>query len=154
MALPTVTVTDADVYFSSTPRDGAWQATTDKDIWVDEATTWLAALCWDDKATCCGNDFNDAYIRAVSELALALSLNPTALIGGGVASTGTTGAVKRQKLGDLEVEYFPVGSGGSSSTPGTTKGPLVLRTFPWLRDIIGCWVLNSGANQLAYRVRS
>ena len=147
MALPTVTVTDADVYFSSTPRDGAWQATTDKDIWVDEATTWLAALCWDDKATCCGNDFNDAYIRAVSELALALSQNPTALIGG--AATASTGAIKRQKLDVLEVEYFDTASssaGASKVFPAT--GPTVLRVFPWLRDIIGCWYMGSANRKI------
>jgi hypothetical protein len=155
MALPSLTTVDVDNYFTTSPRAAAWAAVTDPDIQVSEAQIWLAALCWDETTDCCGNDFTLAYTRAVSELALALSTNPTALIGTSAASSAATGAVKRQKLGDLEVEYFPVGSGSSASAaPGTTKGPLVLRTFPWLRDIVGCWIKNSGSNQLAYRVRS
>jgi hypothetical protein len=155
MTLPTITEAMADAYFATTPRQAAWAAVVSPDIVLTEAQTWLSALCWDEKATCCGHSFDTAYTRAVSELALALSLNPTALIGTGTASTGTTGAIKRQKLGDLEVEFHPISSGSTATaTPGTTKGPLVLRTFPWLREIVGCWVLNGGANQLAYRVRS
>jgi hypothetical protein len=156
MVLPVITTVEADAYFATTPRAAAWAAVAgDPDILLTEAQTWLAALCWDETTDCCGNDFTAAYTRAVSELALALSTNPTALIGTSAASGGSTGPVKRQKLGDLEVEYFQAGSGSSSSAaPGTTKGPLVLRTFPWLRDIIGCWVKNAGSNQLVYRVRS
>jgi hypothetical protein len=155
MALPTITEAMADAYFATTPRNAAWTAATNQPVLLSEAQTWLNALCWDPKTDCCGNEFDAAYTRAVSELALALHQSPTALIGG-AASTAVTGAVKRQKLGDMEVEYHPVSSGSSTATaaPGTTKGPLVLRTFPWLRDIIGCWVLNSGSNQLVYRVRS
>ena len=156
MALPVITTVEADAYFATTPRAAAWAAVTgDPDILLTEAQTWLAALCWDEATDCCGNDFTAAYTRAVSELALALSTNPTALIGTSAASGGAVGPVKRQKLDALEIEYFePGGSSSSSSAPGTTKGPLVLRTFPWLRDIIGCWVKNGGSNQLVYRVRS
>lgn len=157
MTLPTITDAMANTYFATTPRQAAWAAVlpADQAIALTEAQTWLGQLCWNTTADCCGASFDASYTRAVSELALALNANPTALIGTTAASTAATGAVKRQKLGDLEVEYFPVGSGSSTSAaPGTTKGPLVLRTFPWLRDIVGCWIRNAGSNQLAYRVRS
>lgn len=146
----------ADTYFATTPRLTTWNAIVDpeKDISLTEAQTWLAQLCWDPAATCCGNNFDASYTRAVSELALAIHTNPTALIPSGVASTAATGAIKRQKLGDLEVEYHPLASGASTTAAsGSSKGPLVLRAFPWLKDIIGCW-LNIGSSNLVYRVRS
>ena len=157
MTLPVITTVEADAYFATTPRAAAWAAVTgDPDILLTEAQTWLAALCWDETTDCCGNDFEAAYTRAVSELALALSTNPTALIGTSAASGGATGPVKRQKLDALEIEYFEPG-GSSSAASGSRfgpKAPLVLRSFPWLWDICGCWIKNSGSNQLAYRVRS
>jgi hypothetical protein len=157
MPLPTITRAMADTYFATTPRLAQWTAIvdTEKDISLSEAQIWLKTLCWDEEAACCGNDFNAQFTRAVSELALALHGNPTALIGTGVASTGTTGAVKRQKLGDLEVEFHPPTSG--SATSGDRfgpKSPLILQKFPWLWDICGCWIKNAGSKQLAYRVRS
>jgi hypothetical protein len=167
---------DASAYFANTFNAAAWNAipAPEQTIALAEATKWLDTLCWYgdkcdpaqamswprkiDATNCCDaatcTTLPPAMIQAVAELALALHRNPTALISGSVA-TAATGAVKRQKLGDLEVEYFdPRSAGASTAAPGTTKGPLLLRTFPWLRDLIGCWVAHSGANQLAYRVRS
>jgi len=153
MALPTVTTPDADAYFATTPRATAWGAVVDPDTQIAEATTWLGALCWDEKAVCCGNDFTAAYTRAISELALALSLNPSALIGTS-ASTTALGPVKRQKLDALEVEYFDPRGSGNTATATAPKGPLVLQKFPWLKDIIGCWLTNTGSQSLMRRVRS
>jgi len=155
MTLPIVTTADADSYFATTPRLVAWEAVADPDTQIAEASTWLSALCWDEKATCCGNDFTAAYTRAVSELALALSNNPTALIGTGAGSTSATGAIKRQKLDVLEVEYFEPSSGSASTTSRYgPRAPLVLQKFGWLGDIIGCWILNTGNSNLMLRVRS
>lgn len=155
MTLPVVTTADVFNYFATTPRDAAWNAVTDPDTQVTEAITWLSALCWDEKATCCGNDFTAAYTRAVSELALALSNNPTALIGTGTGSIAATGAIKRQKLDVLEVEYFPAASGSTKATIRYgPRAPLVLQKFGWLGDIIGCWILNTGNSNLMLRVRS
>jgi hypothetical protein len=159
MTLPTITRAMADTYFATTPRLSQWNALTiaEMDTFLTEAQTWLKTLCWDEKADCCGNNFDQQFTRAVSELALALHGNPTALIGGAAATnSGPIGPVKRQKLDALEIEYFEPG-GGSSAASGSRfgpKAPLVLRTFPWLWDICGCWIKNSGSNQLAYRVRS
>ena len=156
MTLPTITRAMADTYFATTPRLAQWNAIvdTEKDISLSEAQTWLGTLCWDEKADCCGNDFNAQFTRAVSELALVLHGNPTALIPTtAVAATGPVGPVKRQKLDALEIEYFDPRSGGSISTGSSTRGPLLLRTFPWLKDIIGCFLSNPYSS-LLYRVRS
>lgn len=157
MTLPLITTAMANTYFATTPRDAQWAAITgaEQAISLTEAQTWLGQLCWDQKATCCGNTFDASYTRAVSELALALHSNPTALIGG-AAATAALGPVKRQKLDALEVEYFdPRGSGSTATaTAPTAKGPLVLQRFPWLKDIIGCFLTNTGSSNLIRRVRS
>jgi hypothetical protein len=140
MTLPLITDAMAAAYFAATPRNAQWLAISapDQAISLTEAQTWLGQLCWDTAADCCGQDFPTSYTRAVSELALSLHSSPTALIGTG-AATAATGPVKRQKLDALEVEYFD---------------PLVLQKFPWLKDIIGCWLTNTGSQSLVRRVRS
>lgn len=156
MTLPTITRAMADTYFATTPRLAQWNAIVDpeKDISLSEAQIWLKTLCWDEKADCCGNNFDQQFTRAVSELALALHGNPTALIPTtAVAATGSVGPVKRQKLDALEIEYFDPRSGGAVTTGGSTRGPLLLRTFPWLKEMIGCFLSNPYSS-LLYRVRS
>ena len=157
MTLPTITDAMANTYFATTPRDAQWLAISapEQTTSLTEAQTWLGQLCWDQAATCCGNTFDASYTRAVSELALALHGNPTALIGG-AAATAALGPVKRQKLDALEVEYFdPRGSGSTATaTAPTAKGPLVLQRFPWLKEIIGCFLTNTGSSNLIRRVRS
>ena len=158
MTLPTITSAMAATYFATTPRDAQWIAITapEQTTSLTEAQTWLGQLCWDQAATCCGNTFDASYTRAVSELALALHGNPTALIGTG-AATSATGPVKRQKLDALEVEYFdPRGAGGATAADSRygPKSPLLLQKFPWLGEIIGCWLTHTGSQSLMRRVRS
>jgi hypothetical protein len=52
----------------------------------------------------------------------------------------TTGPVKRQKLGDLEQEFFQAGEKVG------TSAPLVLQRFPWLVDTLGCWLATRVGN--------
>ena len=137
MALPVVTVPDATAYFLTTPRNAEWVAVTDHQIWLNEAQKYLGQLCFDQDADCCGRVFADEWTAAVSELALALSKNPSAIIGGG--STGTTGAVKKQQLGDLSIEFFEGGAAAGNSKYGP-QAPKVLQAFPWLGDFLGCWL--------------
>ena len=139
MALPVVTVTQADDYFLKTPRNAEWAAVTDHQIWLNEAQKYLGQLCYDEDADCCDRVFADEWTAAVSELALALSKNPTAIIGG-TASTGATGAVKSQKLGDLQQDYYDVKDGQSSGSKYGPQAPKVLQAFPWLGDFLGCWL--------------
>jgi hypothetical protein len=166
--------TDADAYFVGSFNEAAWTALTsdEKDAALNEATKWLETLCWKGErcdptqslawprkiagAGCCVSadctTLPSAIVHATAELALALHQNKTAIIGTGAAAQ----LVKRQKLGDLEVEY-------QAPTPGTVtpnrygpNAPLVLQRFPWLGDILGeCWLQGSyGTARIVARVRS
>ena len=156
MALPVgPTTADADAYFTSTPRDPDWQAVTTKDLYLNDAYRLLSAICYDQTRDCCGRDFGAAWIAANSELALALSKNPNAIIGGGGSTA--SGLVKRQKLGDLEVEYHAPTSGATVVTSKYGPAdPIVLQQFPFLGDILGCWMTltKSSGTRVIARVRS
>jgi hypothetical protein len=147
MALPVVTLAEADAYFLNTPRNAEWVALTDQQIWLNEAQRLLGALCFDEKADCCGRTFATAWTEAISELALALSKNPTAATGGSSAA-----GIKKAQLGGLSVEYF---EGAAQSTKVGGNAPLVLQAFPWLTDTLGCWLKTAtGSNRILERVRS
>ena len=134
MALPVVTLAEASAYFLNTPRNAEWVALADQQIWLNEAQRLLGALCFDLDRSCCGRLFSDAWTEAISELALALNKNPTAVIGSGAS---TSGAVKRNKLGELEQEFFEP---GNTATKVSSSAPLILQAFPWLTDWLGCWL--------------
>jgi hypothetical protein len=149
MTLPVIGSTDALTYFTGTVREAAWIAVTDPDAQLNEAQRWLGSLCWDETKDCCGRDFQQAYLSAVCELALALSATPTAIIG----EASSAGAIKRAQLGGLSVEYFESGA-GSVSKYGP-NAPLVLQRFNWLGDILGCWLnVPTGSSRIIARVRS
>jgi len=154
MTLPVIDSTDATAYFAGTVREAAWTAVVDPDAQLNESQRWLGSLCWDETKDCCGRDFEQAYLSAVCELALALSANPTAIIGG-ASSAGATQLVKRQKLGDLEVEYQAPTAGTVTTGRYGPNAPLVLQRFPWLGDVLGCWLnVPTGSSRIIARVRS
>ena len=157
MALPPVVlIADADAYFATTPRDAEWTAIADKQIWLNEAYRWLAQLCFDTtKGTCCGMTFDQAWIAANSELALALSKSPSAIIGA-PSTGGATGAIKEQKLGDLMQSFYDVRDGSVSASRFGPNDPIVLQRFDWIADLLGCFMnlqKTSGTRVIA-RVRS
>ena len=153
MALgPVVTEAQADAYFATTPRYAEWRAVSSQDTWLMEALRLLNGLCYDQTRDCCGRDFTAEWIRANSELALDLSKHPNAIFGSGAVASGI---VKRNKLGDLEQEFFAPSEGSVHGKYGPND-PLVLQKFPWLGDVLGCWMTltkNSGTRVIA-RVRS
>ena len=141
MTRPVVTVSDADAYFLTTPRNAEWLATgPNHQVWITEAQRWLNGLCYDETRDCCGRVFADAWVEAVSELALALSKHPDAIISSSVSSTSSKGAIQSQALGDLRVSYYDTKSGQTAATKYGVQSPKVLQAFPWLGDIIGCWL--------------
>ena len=161
MALPpAVSIADADAYFATTPRDAEWTALADKQIWLNEAYKWLGQLCFETtKGTCCGMTFDQAWIAANSELALALSKSPTAIIGAPISGgTGPHGAIKEQKLGDLMQSYYDVKDGQAVQTTGRfgPNDPIVLQRFPWIADLLGCFMnlQKSSGTRVIARVRS
>ena len=140
----------ADAYFLTTPRNADWGTVADHQIWLNEANRWFGALCFDQAKDCCGRSFDAAYTEAVSELALALSKSPAALVGSGASSGG---AVKKAQLGGLAVEYFE--GGVATSARYGPNAPLVLQRFGWLGDILGCWLkVPTGSSRIIARVRS
>jgi hypothetical protein len=149
VTLPVVTVAQADAYFLTTPRSAAWAAVADQQIQLNEANRWLGALCFDQTRDCCGRVFADAYTEAISELALALSANATAIIG----AAGTGDKIKRAQLGSLSVEYSDAGA--STTSRYGPRAPYVLQRFPWLGDVLGCWLnVPTGSSRIIARVRS
>lgn len=155
MAAPIVTVPDADAYFLTTPRNADWIALgPNHQIWLDESQRYLRQLCVNEKADCCGMTFAEAWVATVSEVALALSKNSTAVISG-VAATSTQGAIKSQKLGDLQQDFYDVKSGQEITTKYGKNAPMILRRFPWIGDLFGCYMTGSyGSSRIVARVRS
>ena len=138
--LPVVTVPDADAYFLTTPRNADWLAIApNHQIWLNESQKYLRQLCIDQSADCCGMTFAEAWTATLSEVALALSKDSTAVIGGG-AVTSTTGAIKSQKLGDLQQDFYDTKSGQEATTKYGKNAPIILRKFPWIGDLFGCYM--------------
>ena len=151
MTAPVVTVPDATAYLATTPRSAEWVALTDQQIWLNESQRYLGQLCFDQDADCCGKTFADAWKGAASELALALSKNPAAVIGGG-AVTGTTGAIKSQKLGDLQQDFYDTKGGQEATAKFGKNAPAILQRFPWISDFVGCWMAHSyGSSRILSR---
>lgn len=181
MPLPTATAylsaADADTYFATSFNNAAWTALTaaEKDLALQEATRWLETLCYQgekcsntqalkwprkiDDTSCCGavdcTNLPPQVVEATCELALMLHKNPNAMIGV-VGAAGATGAVKRQKLGELEQEFFEPSSSSANNSRYGVNAPLVLQRFPWLGDLLGeCYLEGSfGSSRIIARVRS
>lgn len=142
--IPVVTAAEADPYMATTARNPAWLAIDAvlRDNLLIEAQRWLKDLCPNPDAEGCCGVFDDAWTAAVSELALAIYQNPTAIISG-----ASTAQVKRVKLGDLEQEFFQTLLYGQARRYGP-KAPLVLQAFPWLGDLLGCWLPSTSARTI------
>src|SRR6056300_207106 len=124
MTLPVVTVPNADAYFLTTPRSAEWVAVADQQIWLNESQRYLKQVCVDEKADCCGMTFEEAWTATVSEVALALSKSPTAVLGGSAVTTGTQGAIKKNQLGDLAQEFYDVKDGQTTASKYGPNAPM------------------------------
>ena len=144
-----------DVYFQTTPRAAEWVAINGQEPWLNEAYKWLAQLCVDQTKQCCGMSFDDAWVAVNGELALALSKNPTAIIGG-VSTTGAQGAIKEQKLGDLSQSFYDTKDGQLTASRFGPSDPKVLQAFPWIADLLDCYlnISKSSGTRVIARVRS
>ena len=60
--------------------------------------------------------------------------------GGNNSPSGTF--TKRQKLGELEIEYAQFNNNVGSSCDDCDN-PQIIQSFPWIDDLLGCW-LNMG----------
>lgn len=149
-----IAVADADAYMATTLKAASWAALTpaQKDAALAEAQNALRSLHWcTDSDTCCGRELDASYKAAASELALVLFGNSTAVFG--AASQLPAPVVKRQKLGDLEQEFFsPKETRAPQVLPKDSRvgsySPTVLRLYPWLLDLIGCWVSTKNSSMV------
>lgn len=168
MALPDsngyISPATADAYFATSFGNTAWNSLSaaDKQIAITEASRVLDGLQWwgekcsdtqqwawprkVDAAGQCGAAVCTTLPQQVEEatalLALTMNQNPGLMVpalGGTTVETKPTGAVKRQKLGDLEQEFF-----AASSTTKWGSGaavPAVLQHHSWLGDLLACWIV-------------
>ena len=117
---------------------------------LEQALQWPRsdAICKGIAAAC--DLLPQAVVEATAWLALQLHTAPPTP---GPGTVGRTGAVKKQKLGDLEQEFYDVREG--ASTKVDASAPLILQRYPYLVDILSCWSDTSvGAGRVALRVRS
>lgn len=170
----------ADAIMENTMQTAAWTALTndEKELALIASTTALEGLAWagtrcspatdDDDleqalqwprsgASCKGVTATCAAIpfpvqQACAMLALQLNDNPNSIIPG--VPTSSKGPVRREKLGDLEVAYFDprINEGGEKISD---SAPIVIKAYPWLVDLLNCWLLTSyGVGGTILRVRS
>lgn len=175
-----ISVTRADAIWANTLNDAAWDTltTSEKEQALMASTNALEALKYvgrrcspssDDPtkqqalqwprsgfickgiAAVCGSIPRQVE-EATAYLALNLFNDPNAIIPGVPTPIPARGAVQKQKLGDLEQTFF------APSDVGTKIGisaPIVLQKFPWLVDVLSCWLDgNYGQSGIINRVRS
>ena len=173
-----ISIAEADAFLANTQYTGTWQGNTeaDKSKYLNAATFWLdtleyagtrcspstdnaalpQALKWPRSgATCDGVEATCSFIPneikyTTAILAANLTANPDAISGpigggGGGAPVGTF--VKRQKLDVLEIEYDQFNNAVASSCD-TCGDPAIISAFPWLKDLLRCWVKGIGTQQM------
>lgn len=136
---------------ATTLKADTWAALTQtqKERALKSAQDGLRTLRWcTDETTCCGNELIPNYTAAASELALVLFNDNTAVFGAGDQLPKPV--VSREKLGDLEQWFFsPISTRNPRVLPNDGRvgrySPTVLRLYPWLLDLIGCWVSRQNA---------
>lgn len=172
-----ISVAEADLILNASFKATDWAALTqsDKEISLQQATRQLEYLLYvgercypstDDEAehqalqwprsgaSCRGVTANCAAIPLPIKQACAYLALDLYSAGGelGDAPSGTQGPIKRQKLGELEQEFFEPGGTDTKVDP---KAPILLQTYPWLADVLGCWLIDAGTgSRVILRVRS
>ena len=171
-----VDMTTALAIAQNIPGGGEWSVLDEeaRNLSLIVATRWLETLTyggnrckdtqrlkWPRIGVSCDGIVSDCagipYRIQEAEVSLAIKyttdpgLFPGSGSGGG-ASAGTF--VKRQKIGSLEVEYDQY-QGTSVTSCDNCNDPAIITAFPWLKDILGCWIAGlSGSVGLMLRVRS
>ena len=158
-----VTLADADTIAGNMPFYAEWGAATEEDrtIALIVSTNWLETLdyvgdrCaatqnlkWPrQKASCDGVLASCAAIpfkirQTEVMLAMAYISNPSSFpdTGGGGSAAPTGTYVKRQKLDVLEIEYDEF-SNPESSSCDSCGDPIIIQSFSWLADLLGCWAV-------------
>ena len=166
-----VTLANAEGIAGMMPGGDTWIALTEdeKNMSLIQATRWLETLdyrgdrCkssqrlkWPRSGAECDGVTSDClgipYPIQEAEVVLAIeySTNSNSFPGGGIGNNAPTGTyVKRQKIDVLEIEYDEF-SNPESSSCDSCGDPAIIQAFPWLRDLLGCWVtgIATGDNKM------
>ena len=89
-------------------------------------------------------------------LAIQMAKNSGGIIGGGGVDNSPAGTfTKRQKLGDLEIEYAQFNNNVGSNCDDCNE-PLAYQKFPWLEAVLACFTDMPviGGARIIGRVRS
>ena len=165
-----VTLENANSIAANQTFADAWDAKTDdeKTMALIVATRWMETLSyagdrckasqrlsWPRSGAECDGVTSDCngipYAIQETEVILAYQYMkypnsfPDAGGGGGSAPTGTF--IKRQKLDVLEIEYDQFNNAVASSCD-TCGDPAIIQAFPWLEDLLKCWVKGIGTQQM------
>ena len=172
-----VDMTEAVAMAANIPGGGEWAALgeEERNLSLIVATRWLETLTYSGDrcaatqrlkwprsgASCDGiTSTCDAIPYQIKEAEVTLAIGYTDTpgkfpgSGSGGAAQGTF--VSRQKLGSLEIEYEQY-AGTTVTTCDNCNDPAIISAFPWLRDLLGCWLGGnsvSGGVGLMYKVRS
>jgi hypothetical protein len=128
-----------------------------------EICTTTQRLKWPRQGTDCeGRPFTCTDIpykvkEAAVMLAMQMAKDPGGIIGGGGVDNTPAGTfVKRQKLGDLEIEYDQFSNALAGSNCDDCAEPLAYQKFPWLEAILNCFtdMPTIGGARIIGRVRS
>jgi len=150
MELLPVDLADADAYMNLGARRSLWLAIGDdaaREVALTEAYRWLQTLPIRDRPVeACRRPFSECWITANAEVALALHRAPTAMVPAG-SQAGPT--VKSQGLEGLQQSFF---SASEWKTRYDHNDHPLLRAFPWINSILGCWLPSK--SKILHRVRS
>lgn len=109
-----------------------------------EICTTTQRLKWPREGVDCeGRPFDCTSIPQIIKeaevmLAIQMAKDPGGIIGGGGVDNSPAGTfTKRQKLGDLEIEYAQFNNNVGSNCDDCNE-PLAYQKFPWLQALLGC----------------
>ena len=161
-----VDLAEADAIAANLPFAAEWAALTDeeKTDGLIVATRWLETLSyggerctttqrlkWPRKGAECDGQVSDCssipYAIKEAEVILAhqYNLDPKSFPGFGGSAGDSTPAgtyIKRQKIDVLEIEYDQFSENQYNDDCSDCSLPAILQEFPWLKDLLGCWLGN------------
>ena len=170
-----IDMTSAVAIAANIPGGGDWVALgeEERNLSLIVATRWLETLTyagsrcaamqrlkWPRSGASCDGVVSECttipYRIQEAEVTLAIkyTTDPGLFPGEGSGGAAQGTYVKRQKLGSLEIEYDQY-DGSSVTSCDNCNDPKIITAFPWLKDLLGCWIGGlSGGVGLMLRVRS